>query len=339
MRTALHRLRHGSRGAALFVAVALLSSGCRDSPVDLMRKAKMSVYEKDPRAALQHYRAALDLIERDASPEAPVLKARALRGAADVYRLELGNVKEAIAVYRELIAQCPEAPESLEARIILSELLEIHYHDLRGAITELTAALARNPPESAELHYHVATLYLALQDYQQAELEAQLVATRYEASAYADDGMLLRAQALAMMERRAEAMKAFEDLAQRFPDSELAPHALFELGKLKAEAGENEKAIEIWVAALKSHPQPQIVQAAIARLRQRILRTTPAGVGESAAFDYGTVAIRHASSLEALAAPSLDGTPGRQIPEEEPVPPSGEDPVPQETTGQSVTPE
>ncbi len=339
MRTALTRLHPGPLGAAMLAAVALLSSGCRDAPADLLRKATMSVYEKDPRAALRYYRSALDLIDRDGSPEAPVLKARALRGAADVYRLEIGDVKEAIAVYRELIAQCPEAPESLEARIIVSELLELHYPDLRGAITELTAALARNPPESAELHYRVAKLYLELQDYRQAELEAQLVATRYETSAYADDGMLLRAQALAMMERRAEAMKAFEELVQKYPDSELAPHAQFELGKLKAEAGENERAIEIWVAALKKHPQPQIVQEAIARLRQRIQSTTPVGVGESAAFDYGAVAIHHATSDEALAAPSLGGGPSRRMPEDQPVTPSGVDPVLQEDKEHSITPE
>jgi len=338
MRTAPPRLR-SALGAALLAAVALLLPGCRDSAADLMRKARMSVYEKNPQEALRYYRSALDRIERDESPEAPVLKARALRGAADVYRLELGDVKEAIAVYRELIAQCPEAPESLEARVILSELLEIHYRDLRGAITELTAALARNPPESAELHYRVAKLYLELQDYRQADLEAQLVATRYEASAYADDGMLLRAQALAMMERRADAMKAYEELAQKFPDSELAPHALFELGKLKAEAGDNEKAIEIWVAALAEHPQPQIVQEAIARLRQRIASTTPKGVGESAAFDYNAVAVHHATSDEAMAAPSLGGGPSRRMPEEEAVPPSGVDPAVQEDKEHSVTPE
>ncbi len=102
-----------------------------------------------------------------------------------------------------------------------------------------------------------------------------------------DDALLLRAQALAMMEgRRAEAIRAFQELIERFPESELQPHALFELGKLRAESGEPEKAIEVWVEALKRHPDPKVVQGSITLVRRRMVATTPAQIGErSNAFD------------------------------------------------------
>jgi hypothetical protein len=71
------------------------------------------------------------------------------------------------------------------------------------------------------------------------------------------------------------------------PDSELAPHALDEMAKLKAEAGEDKQAIAIWVEALKRHPDPTAVQASITRARQRIASTTPRQIGDvTEAFDH-----------------------------------------------------
>ena len=59
------------------------------------------------------------------------------------------------------------------------------------------------------------------------------------------------------------------------------------MGKIRAEAGENEKAIEQWVEALKTHPDPNLVQDYISRARKRIANTTPEAVGQkAAAFDH-----------------------------------------------------
>lgn len=273
----------------LALAVSMLG-GCKkpDAPTHL-EKAKTALFEQNPEMALLEFKAALDLLDRDASPQAQVYRARALRGAADTYFFELRDYKKATQVYRELIGLCPEAPETLDGRIHLATLLRREFHDLRGAIAELTAALARNPPQSAELAYQVATLYFELQDYQQCEIEASNLARKYEASVFVDDALFLRGQALSMMEgRKLEAQRAFMDLVDRFPSSELKPHALFELGRLKNDQGENERAIEFWVEALKTHPDPKVVQGSIARVRSRLRATTPDRVGDAAkAFDRG----------------------------------------------------
>lgn len=289
------------RRLGLLAAVAL-SLSCKETPADHFQKAKDAIFEKDPQSALKHYRAALDILEREDSPEAMLMRARALRGAADVYFLELRDMRQAVAVYRELIQQCPEAKETLEAHVILADILRVHFRDLRGAINELTAAIARNPPQSAELTYQVAKLYFELGDYEQCALEARQVLVRYETSAFVDDALFLRAQALSMLEgRKEEASKAFEDLIRSRPDSELVPHALDELGKLRAEAGEDEKAIEIWVEALKRHPDPVAVQASINRARKRLASTTPLKIGDMAeAFDHRAGRPTPKTSIEAV---------------------------------------
>lgn len=267
-----------------------------------MEKARDASFHKDPKRALKEYRLALDGLEKDDAPAAQVQKAQVLRAVADTYYLELHDVRQAVTVYKELIAQCPEAPETLEAHVTLAEILRVYYHDDRSAIAELTAALARNPPQSAELTYQVASLYFELQDYPQCELEAQKLTRKFQASPFVDDALFLQAQALGMREgMHPEAARVYRELVEHFPHSELAPHALFELGKLKAEQGENDAAIKLWVEALKTHPDPKLVQASIARVRRRITRTTPEGIGKQAAFAKAPVVrISHQhSSVEA----------------------------------------
>ncbi len=269
---------------ALVLLVGSAGLGCKKTPVEHLRRARDAMYEKDAHRALEEYRHAVDLVERSESADAQALRARALRGAADIYYLELGDPPRAVEIYRELIQRSPEAPETLEARINLAQILRVHYHDLRRAIAELAGAIARDPPQVAELQYEVAKLYFELSDFQQCELEADAVIRKYVTSGYVERAMFLKAQALQMVDsKRTEAIRAFQDLIDRFPQSELQPHALFEIGKIRAEAGELESAIEVWVRTLKNHPDPAVVQSAISRVRRRIEATTPVPV-DLAAF-------------------------------------------------------
>jgi len=200
------------------VALGLGLGSCRkdDAPAHLER-AKAALFEQKADVALAEYKLALDLLERDTSAQAVVYRARALRGAADTYYLQLRDFKRAVDVYKELITLCPEAPETLEGRLHLASLLRHEFRDLRGAIAELTAALARNPPQSAELSYQVAAMYFELQDYEQCALEAGTIAKKFMTSAYVDDALYLRAQALGMMDdRKWDAQRAFLDVVDRF---------------------------------------------------------------------------------------------------------------------------
>lgn len=291
--------------ATLVCCLALALAGCKETPTSHIADAKRYLFEAHPDDALREYRKALDLLGKDDSAEAQVLRARALRGSADVNYLELRDWRRAVQAYRELIRQCPEAPETLEGRIHLANILRTRYRDLRGAISELTAAVARNPPQGAELSYEVAKMYFELGDYKQCALEGEKLAKRFETSVFADDALLLRAQSLAMLEGgRADALRAFQEFAERYGDSELLPHALFELGKLRAEGNEQEKAIEVWVQALKSHPSPAVVQSAIARARRRMLNMGGGDAGNRAkAFDRHLKVVSAAPAAASRPAP------------------------------------
>ncbi|MGO9829418.1 MAG: tetratricopeptide repeat protein [Myxococcaceae bacterium] len=288
------------RGRLLLVGAALAVGGCSRSPEEHLVAARDAVFEHRPQTALREYRLALDAVEKESSPAGTAVRAAALRGAADTYYLELRDVAKALGVYRELVAQAPEAPETVEGHVLLAEILHHHYHDLRGAIAELTAALARKPARAADLSYEVCKLYFELGDYQQCTIESEKLMQSFPDSPRVPDALFLAGQAYAMQEAtRAQAEHAFQSLAERYPSSELAPHALFELGKLRAEDGDSSGAIKAWVAALPRHPDPKVVQAAIARTRARIAQTTPAGLGQAAAFAKGELAPHHARTNQA----------------------------------------
>jgi tetratricopeptide (TPR) repeat protein len=273
------------------LALLALSAGCSRSAEEHLVLARDAVYAKRPQTALREYRLALDAVEKDTSPSGLALRASALRGAADTYYFELRDVAKAVGVYRELLAQAPEAPEALEAHVFLADILHHNYHDLRGAIAELTAALARKPARSPDLAYEVCKLYFELGDYQQCTIESEKLVQAYPASPRVPDALFLAGQAYAMQDgMREQASGAFQAVAERYPLSELAPHALFELGKLRAEGGDAPGAIKAWVAALPRHPDPKLVQAAIAHARARIAQTTPSSLGQAAAFSKDEVA-------------------------------------------------
>ena len=102
----------------------------------------------------------------------------------------------------------------------------------------------------------MAKLYFELGDYQQASLEARRVQERYETSPFVDDAALLEAQSVGMMEgRAADAFRLLQGLVDGYPDSDLVPHALYELGKVKAEQGEREGAIEISGSRARTSPR------------------------------------------------------------------------------------
>ncbi|HKD38712.1 MAG TPA: tetratricopeptide repeat protein [Myxococcaceae bacterium] len=261
------------RGISTLSALLAIAAttACRQSAEDHLRAAQDAMFLGNPRRALNEYERAAELAARENSTRSPFVQSRALRGAADVCYLELREPARAAAIYRRLIRIHPERPEALEARVSLSHILRSDLHDLRGAIAELAAAIARQPPWVAALRYEMAKLYFELGNYRQSALEAEAILQRYGTSAVAARANFLKAEALAMIDgRSSEAILALEQLLERFPDSELEPHVLYQLGRLRAEAGDLEAAIEQWVLALKMHPNPSFIQSAISRARKRL---------------------------------------------------------------------
>jgi tetratricopeptide (TPR) repeat protein len=280
---------HGATGwiSALAVLLALVNLGmtCTPSAEQHLRAARDAMYLGDARSALVRYEQAAQTAADDDSPRGQRLREAALREAADASYLDLHEPGRAATLYRELIQTEPATSEALEARISLARILRADFRDLRGAIVELTAVIARQPPGTARLRYELAKLYFELGDYAQCALESEAILERHAAESLAARATFLKAEALAMIEGRAsEAICVLEELLKRFPRSELQPYALYELGRMRAAAGDLEAAIEQWVRSLKTHPHPEFIQSAIVRARKRLDQSSSASDHVAAAI-------------------------------------------------------
>jgi tetratricopeptide (TPR) repeat protein len=232
--------------------------------------------------ALSSYEKALGALQPS---ERCDMRARILKGAADAYYVHANNPSRAATLYAQLIRDCPDAALTQNARILLAEIQLEHFADLPGAIASLSKVKSQTHKQAEVLTLRIASLYFEGKNYPQAALESRALA--FSNSPIAQDALFLHAQALAMSKETSnEARRAFSELVQRFPDSPLAPRALFELGKLASVEGNEELAIHWWVLSLRNHPNPQLVQDAITAARERLFSKTPDGIGNpERAFD------------------------------------------------------
>jgi len=269
--------RSPPRTVCLFLLAALaVSSGCKRTAEQHFRAAQDARYRGDPGAALVEYQLAREVAKGKHSPQAERLETRALWEAADACYGELKEPAQAAALYRELISTRPDAAEALAARVKLAEILRSDLNDLPGAIFQLAAAIALRP--SADLHYELAKLYFATGDYGPCATECDAILQRHASASIAARAALLEAQALQMIDgRSSEAIRLLEQLVVQFPSPELKALALHELGRMQSEAGDHESAIEHLVRALSTHPNPTIVQSAIASARRRLEKESGAG--------------------------------------------------------------
>ncbi len=271
------------------LTVVVFAAGCQTSAETLVKQAENLLYSKHPKKALATYERALMALGRDETEPARSLRAKCFRGAGDICYLDLHDYPRAVELYRKLTEAYPEAPEAFQARANLYDILSAHGGDRRSAIAEL-ASLVQSFPNHVDTdryQYQVAKDYFELADYQQARIEAKALLDHYPDSTFGPDAQFLTGSSFAFENRRTDAVNAFLALVARWPTSPLVPRARLEIGKLYAEGGDYDRAQEIMLLALKDHPDPQLVQSELARLRRRIALTRPAELDDhDAVWDH-----------------------------------------------------
>jgi TolA-binding protein len=266
-----------SRARALAAALALLSA-CVGDPGQHLDRARELAFQRQPAEAMREYEEVLSLLAKKDPQKTRALYLPALKGAGDLCYLELKRPGRAIELYRRLTHHFPEAPETLDARANLADLFRSQ-GDRRAAVAELAAIIQAFPdsPELDRFQYQAVKDYFDLKDYDQVQVEARLLESRWPQSGYAAEAQMLVAATLFLQGQKERAIEAFEQVAHRWPASDLAPRARFEEAKILAELGKEEKAVDLLVEVLRSHPDPRGVQAEIARLRKRLaIRRVPA---------------------------------------------------------------
>jgi tetratricopeptide (TPR) repeat protein len=265
------------------LAVALACSGASRR----LDEANEARHAGRPREALAGYQEVLvelgeaRLPERDAE-----LRLRALRYAADVSYLELGDYTQAVSYYRRIVALYPDTDAAAKARAVTGDIYKERFSDRMAAIAQWAAIAAGDGPEAAAFQLKVAREYLDLKNWEQARTEARILRERWPTSELGDEAQLLTAQAWALEKRSDEAQRAFQALLERRPPPDVAARAREGQAHLAAQDGRLDRALELYAEALVGHPNPETIRLAMDRVRARREHARTVKPGDRAAvFD------------------------------------------------------
>lgn len=274
--------------AALPVAALAAALACR-SPQGKLDAANAARLAGKPAAALAAYKEVLaELGEGSLSGGRARMRWDALKGAADVSYLELGDYGGAIAYYRRIISLYPGRPEAYEARALIGNIYRDRLRDPLGAIAQYADIAGSDTPQAPRYQLEVAKQYLELKNYEQARIEARILRERWPDSELADEAQLLTAQAWSLEKRDEAALGAFEALVKRHPRQDVVARAREGEGLIYAEEGKFDRALEMYALALDGHPNPDAIRTAIDAVRERRERAKTSRPGDrAAAFDVG----------------------------------------------------
>jgi tetratricopeptide (TPR) repeat protein len=274
------------RAPALALAglAALLACG---GPARRLDEAMSLEREGRPREALAAYQAVLgELGEGDLPPEHAGLRKAAVRRAADVAYLQLGDYGAALGYYRRFVSLAPAA-EARAARLAIAEIYSEKLKDPAGAIAQHAVLAAEGGPDAPRSQLAVAELYLRAGDLDQARTEARVLRERWPESPLVADADAVTGQAFAAEHRVDDAVRAFDAAARVRPGTDVAARALESAANLLAEDGRLERALEIYLRALEGHPNPDAVRTGIDATRRRLEAAGTPRVGDrEAALDH-----------------------------------------------------
>ncbi len=119
--------------------------------------------------------------------------AQACLNIANIYYLNLRQIKNAVDEYKKLIQEHPKAPETLKAREQLAAIYENELDDLTQAIAQYDKLLEANNPENrAEILFKRASAYFNLEDYNRAWRELRLIEDSGEGGSHLLDQVHLK---------------------------------------------------------------------------------------------------------------------------------------------------
>lgn len=251
-------------------AAALLGAAACGGAGHKLEEANDLRYAGKPREALAAYGQVLaSLGEGPLSRSDAAVRLRALKYAADVSYLELGDYVSAVSYYRRIISLYPGGEDAWQARAAIGDIYVDRFNDRVAAIAQYADVAASRSREAPRYQLKVARQYLELRNYDQARTEARILRDKWPQSPEADEAQLLTAQAWALEERAGEALRAFQAVIDRKPRPEVTALALEGQAQLYGQLGKFDRAIELYTRALPIHPNPDAIRTNIEKVRER----------------------------------------------------------------------
>ena len=276
------------------VAVALCACGRPAARLEQARDLALSGHHQ---TALIEARALLLTLREDRSAEADTVRRGALKLSGDLCALHLDDPRCAAKEYRELVNRYPTAPEAFEARERLGDL-DMRIGDVRGALAAWRDQVATAPdrPGADVAQLKIARALLDKGDFHDSRAAAAELQSRWPQSPLAAAAALLSASSYHLSGRHADAIAEYSAVERKYHGTQKGAEALFEKGNCLAELGDDEAAVKAYTDALPRHDSPDAVQFALDRAERRLERgraVNPRDMG--AVWDRGLASRRAAT--------------------------------------------
>jgi len=279
----------GAAALALVVGSACgLAAASRAGAGERLERARDLTLARKPDAAMRELRRAL---AEFGEPDRSALRLRTLHRAAQVadFHMEPSRPTEAIGYYRRMAQDYPGTPEAFDAGARIAEIL-VRGGDAVHAEQQLAETAAAFPAlaGAGRLLLRAARLATDARRWEDARAHARAVLERAGDGDEHPEALAILAGTYHLEGRHAEAARAYEQVAGRFPGTEGAARALFEAGNCLAEQGDFGHAMARYLESLPEHPDPLAVQRSLERVRRRFtaLRATEPG-SKALAFGAG----------------------------------------------------
>lgn len=252
------------------VATALCACGRPSARLEQARDLALSGHYQ---TALIEARALLLTLREDRSAEADSVRRGALKLSGDLCALHLDDPRCAATEYRELVNRYPTAPEAFEARERLGDL-DMRIGNVRGALAAWRDQVATAPdrPGADVAQLKIARALLDRGDFHDSRAAAAELQSRWSQSHLAAAAALLSASSYHLSGRHADAIAEYSSVERRYHGTQKGAEALFEKGNCLAELGDDEGAVKAYTDALPRHDSPDAVQFALDRAERRLER-------------------------------------------------------------------
>jgi TolA-binding protein len=270
---------HGKgRGRALLalVAAALLSASCT---VD---SAKSRYILAEKLYADQSYAAAVSEFEKViARDPRGKLGLQALQRSALIQSLYLGQHADAVRKLRSFVELTPDPAQNWEAQTELGEILFARMEQYDQAVAQYRSLLKQRPdaPEAPEFLYRIARSEFFLWQFDEAAAAYQRLVKRFPGTAWAEKaayeiGVTYFTQGAQQSDSTGngayqDAMDAYQHFVKRYPNSKLVPEAKFGIASCLEEMDQLDAAYHQYEALLDSYPSPNVIRIKMVRIRER----------------------------------------------------------------------
>jgi tetratricopeptide (TPR) repeat protein len=265
------------RKRALAPILSGLLCACADPAADSVRRGDQLLFEGHYSEAAHAYELALTALAEDGDGASLGLHGETLAKLGEVRQYYLNDAQGALRAYRAVAELNVEPEEAFRARLSAARLLRDRVGDLTAAESELVRLLDRFPdrPHIGQLRLELAQLAFRIRDYAQARVQAQRVFDSKEASLMAEAGLLLASIHQEDGDMRG-ALALYGALLKSPLDEVMASRVRFEAAHCTEALGNLEGALRLYEAARAGSFNPDLVEAKLARVQERLDLTTRA---------------------------------------------------------------